>query len=72
MQNDINYLFYSNVFAVVNACLIEGRCHLLPRQLIEVPLTEWFDNGQKRFYFDHTYCPTKKSASAVSDEIINR
>ena len=68
----MNYLFYSNVHAVVNACLIEGKCHLLPRELIECTLSEWFDGGQKRFYFDHVYSPNDKSARPVTTEVIDR
>nr|ALB00264.1 DNA (cytosine-5)-methyltransferase [Tigriopus japonicus] len=71
-QQDLHYVIFSNEFSFIEAKSIRGKCHLCPKQLLQMDPSEWFEGGTNRFYFDRTYNSFEKVFEDLSPDVIER
>ncbi|CAB4065193.1 DNMT1 [Lepeophtheirus salmonis] len=71
MSKSFNYLYWSEDEEIVDIHSVKGKCFIRPKTSICVPIDEWSEEGEYRFYYSELYDSVKDDISELSFEALN-
>ncbi|XP_040567550.1 DNA (cytosine-5)-methyltransferase PliMCI [Lepeophtheirus salmonis] len=71
MSKSFNYLYWSEDEEIVDIHSVKGKCFIRPKTSIRVPIDEWSEEGEYRFYYSELYDSVKDDISELSFEALN-
>ena len=71
-HTDVNLLFWSEEVQNIETDLVQGKCFIMPEQLISTDVTKWSSEGQYRFYFNQEFNKETKNLQKLSLSVLER